>query len=288
MQDAQQLDLKGRRGVADFIEQQGAAIGTLEQPDVILMSAGEGAAFVPEQLGLQQGVGQRRAVLHDEGIARARAGVMDGPGQQLFARPRLAQQQHRQIVARDPCGQLADRIQRSAGAAHDTRKIEGVAHPLQRFPAAAAQRWRAGAQFQVQSLHMVLQRLALDRIAHGVEQVFRQPGLEQVLIDTGLIDARDDVFRIGVARQHDADHPRPALAHFLEKFDTADMGHALVAEDHRHHMLFKEFTCLRGGLGQQHLEFLIEYPAQRFARTQLIVHYQDHGQVGLRVEWGGH
>ena len=108
---------------------------------------------------------------------------------------------------------------------------------------------------------MVLQRLALDRIAHGVEQVFRQPGLEQVLIDTGLIDARDDVFRIGVARQHDADHPRPALAHFLEKFDTADMGHALVAEDHRDHMLFQQFACLPGRLGQQHLEFLIEYPA---------------------------
>ena len=192
---------------------------------------------------------------------------MNGTGQQLFAGARFAQQQHRQIIASDPRGQLTDGIQRTAGTAHDAREIEGIAYPLQGFAAAAAQRGRAGAQFQVQSLHMVLQRLAFDRVAHGVEQVFRQPGFEQVLIDTGLIDARDDVFRIGVARQHDAHHIRPALAHFLEKLDTADMGHALVAEDHRHPMLFKEFTGLRGRLGQQDLEFLIEYPAQRFART---------------------
>jgi hypothetical protein len=49
LQHAQQLDLEGGRGFADFVEEHGAAVGTLEQADVVFHRAGEGAALVAEQ-----------------------------------------------------------------------------------------------------------------------------------------------------------------------------------------------------------------------------------------------
>ena len=54
LQHAQQLDLKGRRGLADLVQEQGAAIGPLEQADVVIDGAGEGPALVAEELALQQ------------------------------------------------------------------------------------------------------------------------------------------------------------------------------------------------------------------------------------------
>jgi hypothetical protein len=58
LQHAQQLDLEGRAGFADFVEEQRAAIGLLEQADAVVDRAGEGAALVAEQLGFEQRVGQ--------------------------------------------------------------------------------------------------------------------------------------------------------------------------------------------------------------------------------------
>src|SRR3546814_14665630 len=55
----------------DFVEQQGAAVGLLELADAARHRSGEGALFVAEQLGLQQALGDRRAVYGDEALLRA-------------------------------------------------------------------------------------------------------------------------------------------------------------------------------------------------------------------------
>ena len=49
-QDTQQLYLKARIGLADFIEEQRSASRGLEPGEVALRRAGEGAALVTEEL----------------------------------------------------------------------------------------------------------------------------------------------------------------------------------------------------------------------------------------------
>ena len=56
------LGLRGRGEQADFVEEQRAAVGRLEQADAGALRVGERAALVAEQLGLGERLGQRRAV----------------------------------------------------------------------------------------------------------------------------------------------------------------------------------------------------------------------------------
>ena len=68
-QHAQQPRLQVRRHVADLVEEQRAAVGLLEAAAPLRLRAGEGAALVAEQLGLEQVLRDRRGVDRDEGLA---------------------------------------------------------------------------------------------------------------------------------------------------------------------------------------------------------------------------
>jgi hypothetical protein len=93
LQDAQQLDLKRQRHVADFVEEQGAAICRLEKPAPRIAGAGEGALHMAEQLGFEQLLGNRPAV---DGHERpgTRAGAVNGARQHLLAAAAVAANQH--------------------------------------------------------------------------------------------------------------------------------------------------------------------------------------------------
>ena len=71
-----------------------AALGRFEIAELALLGSGEGAALVAEQLALEQGRRQRRAVEPDEGAAGARARSVDELGDHLFADSGLAEQEH--------------------------------------------------------------------------------------------------------------------------------------------------------------------------------------------------
>jgi len=73
LQHPQQLGLQRQGHVADLIEQQGTAVGGLEQAHPVAIGAGEGALAVAKQFALQQVLGERRAVLDDEFFAAAQA-----------------------------------------------------------------------------------------------------------------------------------------------------------------------------------------------------------------------
>ena len=77
LQDAQQLGLHFEADVADFVEEQGAAVGQLEAADLVAMGAGERPFDVAEQLAFEQVGGQGGAVDLDEGLGR-RAGWSRG------------------------------------------------------------------------------------------------------------------------------------------------------------------------------------------------------------------
>ncbi len=78
--------------------------------------AGERPADVPEQFALQQVLGQRAAIDADERAAAPRAEPVNRLGDQLLARARLAQQQHRGVRAGHLPGQPIDVLHRRPGA----------------------------------------------------------------------------------------------------------------------------------------------------------------------------
>ena len=71
LEESQQFGLHLQAHLADFVEEDRAAVRRFEPPHAIAVGAGEAAADVPEELGLEQRVGDRRAVDGDEGWLRA-------------------------------------------------------------------------------------------------------------------------------------------------------------------------------------------------------------------------
>src|SRR5690606_27158759 len=90
LEDAEQLGLEVLRQLAELVEEDGAAVGLLEDAGAAGDGAGEGAALVPEQLALDQVGGDGAAVEDDEGALAAVARGVQGLGDQLLAAARLA------------------------------------------------------------------------------------------------------------------------------------------------------------------------------------------------------
>ena len=104
LQHAQDLGLRVRAHVADFVEEQRAAVGLLEAADALLVGAGERALFVAEQLRFEQVLLQRGAVHLDEVARGAVRVVVDGAGDQLLAGAGFAADEHGRVAL----GDLAD------------------------------------------------------------------------------------------------------------------------------------------------------------------------------------
>ena len=73
LKDAEDLGLGRERQLADFVEKDGAAGGTLEAPGLLAVGSGEGALLMAEQLAFDQAVWQRPAVHTDQGAGGARS-----------------------------------------------------------------------------------------------------------------------------------------------------------------------------------------------------------------------
>ena len=106
LQRPQELDLHARRDLADLVEQQRPAVGRLEQARPVLGRAGERAARVPEELALEERLGDGAAVDRDERPRRARGLVVDQPRDPLLARAALAGDEHGGIDLGHPARQV--------------------------------------------------------------------------------------------------------------------------------------------------------------------------------------
>ena len=93
-------------GLADLVEEDGAAVGLLEQALLVPGRPGERALHVPEQLALEQVLGEGGAVDGDEGLLRPVARQVEGPRDEGLARARLSLEEHGEIGAADLLHQL--------------------------------------------------------------------------------------------------------------------------------------------------------------------------------------
>ncbi len=111
--------------VADFVEEDRAAIGLLELADLLLGGAGERPLLVAEELRLDQLLGNRRAVDLDEPLAAAQAVAVDRARDELLADAALALDQHGRVGRR----RAADRPPSPASARRSRRPSGGGLRP---------------------------------------------------------------------------------------------------------------------------------------------------------------
>ncbi len=123
LEDAEQLDLDRHGQVADLVEEDGAALGRLEEARAGLERPGERALLVAEELALEEGLGEGRAVDREERAPRPRRGAVEGAGQHVLADARLAEDEDREEPLRGAAGLLVEGAH--GGLAHDNVVVAG-------------------------------------------------------------------------------------------------------------------------------------------------------------------
>ena len=96
-QDAKELRLELDREIADLVQENRGPVGDLEPASLPGQRPRVRAPFAPEQLCLDQGGRQGGAVDVHHCSVPAGAQDVDGPGQQLLAGSRLAEEEHRRV-----------------------------------------------------------------------------------------------------------------------------------------------------------------------------------------------
>ncbi len=118
LQDAEQLRLQLQRRFADLVQKDGAVVGELEAADPLGDRTGERPLLVPEQLALEQACRHRGAVALDERVRASGTQMVHRARNELFARARLAADQHGRLGRRDQLD-LIDEVAQRAAAADD-------------------------------------------------------------------------------------------------------------------------------------------------------------------------
>lgn len=211
LQHAQQACLRLGRHVADLIEEQRAAGGLLEPADAAVERAGEGAALMAEQFGLDQFARDGGHVDGHEGPGAALAVVVQRARDQFLPGAALARDHGREVggrQARDGAvdflhgGRPADQGQLFAlavlaGGHGAGRRRQGAFHDGQKF-------------LQVEGLGQVFEGPALGRLDGG-----REGGLRRHHHDAQFrahaLDARHEIQPV-LVRHHDVGDDEVALA----------------------------------------------------------------------------
>ena len=124
LQGAEELGLEIERDVADFVEEQGSAVGHFEAADFLGEGAGEGAAFVAEEFTFEKAGGDGGAVECNEREISAGAEAMDGAGDEFLAGAGFAEDENGGVCWGDDLDLLLDEAETDA-VAYDFIKVSG-------------------------------------------------------------------------------------------------------------------------------------------------------------------
>ena len=122
---AQQLRLQIQSQVANFVEEERAAVGPLELADLLAHGAGERALLVAEQHRLDELLRDRREVHGDERAIGRLALAMQAPREELLAGAALAQDQDGRRKARHATDEVDDFVH-GAARPDDELTLRGV------------------------------------------------------------------------------------------------------------------------------------------------------------------
>ncbi len=100
VQRAEQASLHWERKLADFVEEQGPAVGLLKPPRPIGVCAGVRALLGSEELGVDQRLWNRTAIDRHEGPVMTWTSIVKCLRKELLARAGLAEDQDRNVLVR--------------------------------------------------------------------------------------------------------------------------------------------------------------------------------------------
>ena len=262
------LRLQGEGQVADLVQKQRAMIRHLELAGLARVRAGERALLVAEQLGLEQGLGNRRAVDRHEGSIGARAHGVQGTREQLFAGAALALEQHRHVGPR------------GAMERHQQLFEPGILADNLRRPAARGELFL---QHQILAGHAPHRQRALD----DQQEMVRIDRLGEK-VERALLDRRDRILNAAERGHDDHRQLRIQLLGRMEHAEAVTHGQSQVRQHHR------GVLCLQGrdrlrliARFDDGVALRLERVAQHGAKG-IFVFNQQNRRIGRVTRAGGH
>ncbi len=282
LEHAQQAHLHARLGLADLVEEDRAAVGDLEEPALVRVGPGEGAAPVAEELALEERVGERAAVLRHEAALLARARIMDGARDEVLARAGLAGEQHRRVGLGDLLHHVEDALH---GGARAHQLVEAVAalHLAAQVEVLGAQAL-VGARERARELRVLGgEPVGLERALHVEAQLVGVPGLLDVAVDVAFVHRVHDRVQVRVAGEHDAHGAGLDRDGALQELGAAHAGHHLVHDHERDFLALEDLDARAAVAGGEHAVVVAEGELDRLEDRRLVVDDQDREGVGARL-----
>ena len=254
LQRAEQLRLRGRRQVADLVEEEGAAAGGLEEPLPVPVRAGEGSLHVPEELALDQLGGEGRAVQRHEGAPAAGALGVERPRRQLLPGPALAPQQHAHVGGPGAADEMV-RLAHRGGVADQPAELARELLP--------------------QPSVLAAQRQHLPRPPRHRADLLVVEGLGDVVVRPELEGPHRDPL-VAVRRHEHEEGARMPRAHLLQELHAVHRRHAEVGDHQVGLLALQRAERCRGVLHRPHLvPLLLQELGEGEADRALVVHHQD-------------
>ena len=125
LEEAQQHRLHAQAHLADFVEENRAAVSDLQLPWLVAIGAGKTAFDVPEQFRLEERIGQGGAIDGDEGTRVASRVRVDMTGDEILADAALTSNQDLGIAAGHAPHERENLAHLRAGV-HDRRCLAGA------------------------------------------------------------------------------------------------------------------------------------------------------------------
>ncbi len=230
----EELGLEHQARVPDLVQEERPFPGDLETPLPVGCGAGEGPPHVPEELGLQECLGNGRAIHRDERLVRRGRVFVDGAGDELLARSGLA----------------ADQDRRSR-AGHGPDELVDVPHPpvvADDDPRPAPGRRARPPRVDGSSLHGLVPQAPL----HDRVELVQVQRLHEVVVGAALhrVDGRLHVVVRGHQDHVDVGTAAPDLVQHLE---PGDAGHADVGQDELGGEALDAGEAVFSGSGRTHL-----------------------------------
>ena len=253
LQHAQHLGLRGERHVADFIEEERAAVRLLELAGPVLHRARERALHVAEQLALDQLAGNRRAIDLDKRARRATRLPVQRPRHEFLARAVLARDEDARVGGRHAVNGLDQR-------AHRVRPPDDLVRLLHHL---------------AQSRVLLAQHEVPDGIAQRHEDAV---GVERLFHDVvgAALRGFHRVLDGGVPADHHHDGRRVERAQLAQCLEPVHPGHLHVEKSELRAELLVGCERRRARRLRAHLIALVfEELRQRVADPLLVVNDED-------------
>ena len=206
-------------------------VGCDEQPESVADRAGERAALVAEQLGQQQVVGDRAAVLRQEELLVPVAEQVDRLGQQLLAGAGLAFDQHRQVGGRGLARHVAD-LGHLVADEHQLVEVVGLLQRAGHAVVLVADHRVGELQFAAQVAVDARQLSAFQCALEHQRELFGLEGLRDDLVDGRVVDRAHHFLAVRAAQRQHPHRMRLRDAHALQQIDAARVLELLLAHQH--------------------------------------------------------